>query len=392
MSKVAINEITLTNIGDAIREKTGKTDLIAPGDMPTEIASITTGGGGTEVEPIVLSGNQNEYRFAGPISKAFVTMYPDKISTNDLTSTRYMFTYCELKTIPFSLNYMNEKYGGMLSNTFYQAEKLESLPSIINPYVDSLLSLFQGCYNLRYIEDDAIETWRWSPTGCEGANIFQSCRSLRHIPSALLKNLTRSVTSSSTSQYRFTFRECLHLDEILELGVNSATLKNNLFNDTFSLCTGLKRFTFAMNEDGTPKTAKWKNQNISLSYFVGYYAIQYTSYKKEDYLYNSGVTADKIIYDDATYAALKDDPDAWVCGYTYANEIPKYYSFYNHDSAVETINSLPDTSAYLASNGGTNTIKFEGEAGLKTDGGAINTLTEEEIAVATAKGWTVTFV
>lgn len=67
-------------------------------------------------------------------------------------------------------------------------------------------------------------------------------------------------------------------------------------------------------------------------------------------------------------------------------------SVYNHDSAVETINSLPDTSAYLASAGGTNTIKFKGDSGSATDGGAINTLTEEEIAVATAKGWTVTLV
>jgi hypothetical protein len=66
------------------------------------------------------------------------------------------------------------------------------------------------------------------------------------------------------------------------------------------------------------------------------------------------------------------------------------YCRYNHDSAVNTINSLPDTSAYLAEKGGTNTIKFRGTLGSKTDGGAINTLTEEEIAVATAKGWTVT--
>ena len=38
------------------------------------------------------------------------------------------------------------------------------------------------------------------------------------------------------------------------------------------------------------------------------------------------------------------------------------------------------------------TIKFKGAAGAKTDGGAINTMTEEEIAVATAKGWTVSFI
>jgi hypothetical protein len=99
---------------------------------------------------------------------------------------------------------------------------------------------------------------------------------------------------------------------------------------------------------------------------------------------NSGITADKEVKDDATYQALKNDPD-W---FTQKLE----YSRYNHDSAVATINSLPDTSAYLATAGGTNTIKFKGAAGSATDGGAINTLTEEEIAVAIAKGWTVTLV
>ena len=81
---------------------------------------------------------------------------------------------------------------------------------------------------------------------------------------------------------------------------------------------------------------------------------------------------------------MKNDPDSWTYDIN--------YSKYNHDSAVETINSLPDTSAYIATAGGTNTIKFDGASGAKTDGGAINTLTEEEIAVAAAKGWTVTLV
>ena len=81
---------------------------------------------------------------------------------------------------------------------------------------------------------------------------------------------------------------------------------------------------------------------------------------------------------------LKNDSDWFTTNVAYRR--------YNHDSAVATINSLPDTSAYLASASGTNTIKFNGAAGSATDGGAINTLTEEEIAVATAKGWTVTLV
>jgi hypothetical protein len=96
--------------------------------------------------------------------------------------------------------------------------------------------------------------------------------------------------------------------------------------------------------------------------------------------YNSGITEDKLVTDDASYQALKDDPDWWTW-----NVI---YSRYNHDSAVATINSLPDTTVA----GGGNIIKFKGESGSATDGGAISNLTEDEIAVATAKGWTVQIV
>ena len=40
MSKVFIEESTLTAIGDSIRDKTGKQDLISPLNMPTEIENI----------------------------------------------------------------------------------------------------------------------------------------------------------------------------------------------------------------------------------------------------------------------------------------------------------------------------------------------------------------
>lgn len=46
MSELAlIKEQTLTNIGDAIREKTSTTDLIMPKDMPAKIRSISSGSG-----------------------------------------------------------------------------------------------------------------------------------------------------------------------------------------------------------------------------------------------------------------------------------------------------------------------------------------------------------
>lgn len=56
-------------------------------------------------------------------------------------------------------------------------------------------------------------------------------------------------------------------------------------------------------------------------------------------------------------------------------------------SAVETLSTVPQ----ITNARGTPTIKFKGNAGSATDGGAINTMTPEEIAVAAAKGWTVIF-
>ena len=69
------------------------------------------------------------------------------------------------------------------------------------------------------------------------------------------------------------------------------------------------------------------------------------------------------------------------------------YSFYNHDAALETIRSLPYAQFVdIPDSELQNVIKFYGKSGEKTDGGAINTLTTAEIAIATNKNWTVSFV
>ena len=169
------------------------------------------------------------------------------------------------------------------------------------------------------------------------------------------------------------------LDELVNIPLSNKTgvSTSNQLSDIYALYR-IKNFTFETN-NGQPYVVSWKNQKIDLTANIGY-----TSSISIILNYNSGITADKEVKDAATYEALKNDAD-W-----FTQDVN--YSRYNHDSAVATINSLPDTSAYLAANGGTNTIKFEGESGKLTDGGAINTLTEEEIAVATARGWTVSFV
>ena len=186
------------------------------------------------------------------------------------------------------------------------------------------------------------------------------------------------VVAYSYCLYYYAFQNCYALDEIINLPNPhyNAAWTSNAFNHTFDSCYRLKNLTFKM-PDGAPYVVNWKSQTIDLSSNVGFV------YRDSHITgYNSGITTAKRVTDAATYEALKNDPDWWTTNVA--------YSRYNHDSAVATINSLPDTSAYLAEKGGTNTIKFKGAAGSATDGGAINTLTDAEIAVAAAKGWTVT--
>lgn len=391
--KVAINETTLTAIGDAIREMTGKSDLIAPAAMPTEIRGIETGGGSVEVEPIELTGDCG-YVCAGSIAGNYIDLFGNTITTKDVSNMTYMFFNNFVNEIPFDINIANNNKA--FSSAFYNCVNLKQIPLIKgnlipptgeytnNPHMDYL---FCGLNSVRNIPYDYFDNFGgeefWTAAQQYGAMrnyMFAHCYSLRQLPD-ISKLGNRAAYYNCF--YANAFYCCYVLDEITDVPVLNTTFTNNAFGTSFvSYCHRLKEFTFQTNEDGTPKTANWKSQIIYLDSDIGWYTQQDTNHHITKY--NSGITwADNVVRNATEYEARKNNPD-WFSE-------SKYFSRYDHDSAVNTINSLPDTSAYLTANGGTNTIKFAGAAGRDTDGGAINTLTEEEIAVAAAKGWTVSF-
>lgn len=397
----------LTAIADAIREKTCTTDKMTLEQMATAIGNITGGGGSVydyiPEEAFLISGDCSNM-FQANKFLWFLERYKDKITTNNISTAQYMFYGSGVTSIPYELNFRDN--GCAVSYMFGSTRKIESIPSIDfkhnttpysadnlfvlseakeigtikNLYPDKMNKIFSGCVKLRYLPEfenlnlDKIYTYNYANI----QELFSNCHSLRSVPEELLKKLYAPLSSAYNCQLQRPFNNCFVLDEIRGLSPQTAEFTSNAFSDAFYHCRRIKNLIFDTQEDGTPYVAKWKNQTIALHGLIGY---NQTTYGLFDY--NSGITADKEVTDDASYQALKNDPDWFTCNMA--------YSRYNHDSAVNTINSLPDTSAYLATAGGTNTIKFNGAAGSATDGGAINTLTEEEIAVATAKGWTVTF-
>lgn len=387
MSKYVIDSSTLTSIADSVRTKGGTTDPIVVSDIPTAITNLPSGGGGDLPEEAFVISGDCSYRFSNNGWNWFIQQYGDRITTNDISDAQYMFYQInKIAEIPFDLNFDSSKSYHNLTNIFSNCTNITQVPKINNVKVYQTRNMFYGCNNLRTIPDDIADTWDWSylesqTSGYTGgqAEMFSTCYSLRSIPMNLIKS-GNPYQYYGYSYYSSGFYYCYVLDELANLPIpyTKATWTSNAFVNTFSYCHRLKNVTFALN-NGVPYTVTWKSQVIDLASYVGY------AYDKSSIIkYNSGITSDKEVTDDATYQALKNDPD-W-----FTDNIE--YSRYNHDSAVATINSLPDTSAYLATAGGTNTIKFKGQAGASTDGGAINTLTEEEIAVAAAKGWTVTLV
>lgn len=405
----------LSAIGNAIREKTGGTDLLTLDQMATEIANIQ--GGGTVEEltitsngtynppagidgyaPIVvnvpqdgapsandlqISGNCS-YRFANNGWNWILNTYGNQITTYNISNlNRCFYGSYMLTTIPISV-FKGSIYNDSidLSEMFRSCQSLTTFPKITVPnmsYHPKMSYMFADCQALRTLPFDYFTSiGDWSAGSSESTNdskdhLFYDCYSLREHPDmTCLKQVSKTL-------YDYIFFACFSLNEIVNYPVSLGTLTNNVFNQFVEGCYRIKNLTFTKNEDETPIVAKWKYQVIDLSDSIGY-----AKYIENITGYNSGITTDKRVSDDATYQALKDDPD-W-----YSGDIN--YSRYNHNSAVNTINSLPDTSAYLATAGGTNTIKFKGASGASTDGGAINTLTEEEIAVATAKGWTVSLI
>lgn len=306
------------------------------------------------LKPVINKTTENFYARAEsdvPLP-TIVSIYHTPHSGNDFVLDNF-FKGAECETLPYLTSPYSYQSGKYLEiNYFAFNSKIKTLPNRGYNY-----------FNAPYGE---INYWHDSYY-CYGGYWFGDCYYLRNTPSKWL--WCGAPPSSNKSFFYYLCHFCYVLDAINNLPPTGLyqSLQVNNFIYSFTSCERLKSLTFLSG-----KTAKWDKQTIDLT-TVGYSSRDLTQY---------GIPKGKEVTDATTYTALKNDRDWWTKDVA--------YSRYNHNSAVETINSLPNTSKASASV--TNTIKFKGAAGSATDGGAINTLTNAEIAVATAKGWTVTFV
>ena len=381
--------------------------VYTPSDGVDGFSSVEVETVSLPAEALTITGDCNNL-FANAYWEWFIKTYGDKITTKDLSNVNNMFSgVLGLEEIPIDLNILLSPYGSSIQTIADDTFKLSQSTSILKKFPNFYLKtpldagekpIVIGCWanetpNIFWDENVKIvgfiydslannrlmvqePTWLFNQIDWEygrTANVFgttypvslSNCYNLKYFPS--YKHFWTNMTGTYYhTWYQGTINHCHNLREIVLPRPGASVLTSSPSGFGFQNLYSLKNIEFDVQDNGEPYVGQWKNVTINLTNIVGYGPLSYL------------FEGENIVTDQAaTYELYKDQEYRT----THIN-----YSRYNLASAIRTIHSLPDCSAT-----GTNTIKFKGASGALTDAGAINTMSAEDIAVATAKGWTVTF-
>lgn len=287
-----------------------------------------------------FTGDLSYFDYNGRMDKWFKT-YKNLLSFDDATDAQNMFYSSTLTEIPaITFNGASSAMG-----MFMQCYNLTTFPTLATKKSGKetldCVNMFNNCKKLVELPNNTYFSSVFATGAFAGTysfmGMFQNCLALTKLSDLSIfdRKIRAKQYSTDTNQgnYMNLFSNCQSLQELSNFPLRNSgdTYDVNMFSETFYKTYSLRKLTFSATG-----SFSWSNQVIDLS-TAGY----------------SNSVADSV---------------------------------YNHNSAVETLNSLPTVS------GSSNYIKFKNGAGSATSGGSISNLTSEEIAVATAKGWTVSLV
>ena len=344
MAKYVIEDTTLTNIASAIREKTGKSDLLLPSQMPSEIQSISSGGEDFEI-------NDASYLF---YNGARINILNDLLSR---IKSPKSFNYCfyesfnsiEQETLDLSTIDMSNcpTFRYMFYNTNYTSSVI--LKNIVLP---NNLKSATNCYNMFY----GIYLPSLDLSGIIFQNIVNATNMFYNakINNLILPNLK----VNNASQMFYQFSEDAYDDTVP-------------FNDTldissidFSECTAISSFI------RHSEFAKVLHNNFDCSKVtnVSNFASNNPDLENLCPLLNLGKG---YTQKSANYNSYKLDLSSCVN--------------LTHDSLLGIINGLYDLNlTYDVAGGGT---LYTQQLVLGTTN--LAKLTEDEIAIGTNKGWVI---
>lgn len=354
-----------------------------PAEMAEKIEEAASATNTIPESALTITGDC-QYKFAQGGWDWFLNQMGDKITTKDISNAANMFSFSKVSEILFDINLTvitNTYTRHSLQRMFSYADKLQAIPMIYNAMPSDLNNIFQNCKSLTTFPEGFAEDWNWSyfdgsTSAYNGsmANMFDNCMKLRKIPKIFFLH----GNPYWTYNYNITntgFSFCYSLEELEDVFIpykgSLSGSYSNAFTNTVRECWRLKKFTLMIQEDGTPYTVNWKDQVIDLT-TAGFCSNTNTMTRNTDFTNDTKIdTVEKWHgYIDGSY------PDGWAASVE--------YSTFGATAVKELIATLPTAS-------GTNTVKLKQAAASAIPGEEMTSLTEEDIAVAAAKGWTITF-
>lgn len=241
-------------------------------------------------------------------------------------------------------------------------------------------AMFSECSNLKeipynYLSQLHNSTIFGTPNIGSCQNVFRKCSKLRALPDLKFMNGSQIGVSINSSRSYICSADglynCFCLDEVtdLPLPANLGGANNDNMFGSYDLYR-IKNFTFMKVDGEVQSRTSFHNQNINLQN-CGYAP---SGTNLDTNLDRYGNSAKVSTLED--YNRLKTDPDWWTDNVD--------FSRYNYTSAKNTIESLPRDE----NNSSWGTLALKRYAG-QGYGKCPNDLTNEELAVATRKGWTV---
>lgn len=223
MGKVLLEEQSLIDIANSIRNKTKSTETMKPSEMASNIDGIETGGGDLSeyFDETITYGSSNTPGFANALKK--IPALKNTGKDNSYMFTNYKGTNLDLSNFDTS-QVTDIEY--MFSNC-YKLTSLD-LSSFDTSNVTIMRSIFNSCSNLTSIDLSNFNTGNVTNMG----TMFQSCSKLTSLD---LSNFnTNNVTNMSGM-----FNGCNALTSLNISSWNTSNVTN--MSNMFSYCISIEK-------------------------------------------------------------------------------------------------------------------------------------------------------
>lgn len=302
------------------------------------------------------------------------------IDTSNVTNMSYMFYYCRSLT---SIPQLNTSNATDMSYTFAYCQQLTSIPPLNTSKVTNMSYMFQNCSNLTSIpqlDTSKVTDMSYMFSACpqltsfpeidtsnvtSALNMFQNCYNLTTIPQLDFRSITGSVSLLCPS--------CTSLVEVGDINFENATYLNGVFKSCSNLtsmgdviCPNNKMFYGSYGSDcwvyGCTKLQKIGvidcDSVTSLQYFFYNNIVKFTDLTDFGGCRNLG-KASSVSNTNGSY---------------FMDQLPNL----TYESVMNVINGLYDRAS-----AGLSVLT------LKLHANHLAMLSEDDIAIATNKGWSI---